>query len=155
MYHVLFFQLVNWLAIMNTIGGVCFWIAASCGLFEVENAKWYVDFPYLIGSIAFGMGSFCALWMWKNEYYGLGLISEINIEREDNREKELDVLEEYGISNLLSNSNHYFNWQDVCRYFATKWIFFKFSLVKKSFLQLVRWNISNLIKKENVICAKW
>jgi len=89
-------NLVNWLAIMNTIGGVCFWIAASCGLFEVENAKWYVDFPYLVGSIAFGLGSFCALWMWKNEHYGLGLISEINIEREDNREQELDVLEEYG-----------------------------------------------------------
>merc|ERR1712241_614495 len=72
---------------LNTFGGVCFLVAASSGFFatwkdgglDYDQNNWLVNFPYLIGSLAFWFGSYFSLWMWKNEQYGLGLISEINL----------------------------------------------------------------------------
>jgi hypothetical protein len=38
-----------------------------------------VNFTYLIGSAAFLFGSLCGLHLWKNENYGLGMLSEVNV----------------------------------------------------------------------------
>jgi len=76
---------ILWLSFLNTFGGFMFLFAAICNMCEIssEEYKWLVDFTYLIGSIAFAFGSFIALWLWKGENYGLGLISEINVHQEE------------------------------------------------------------------------
>ena len=68
---------VHWLSLCNTVGALLFLFAATSGLVGVGGAlssKWMIDFTYLLGSIFFMVGAFLALWMWKSEHYGLGLI---------------------------------------------------------------------------------
>lgn len=69
--------------------------AGITGLTE-EESKWWTGLTYLVGSIFFMLMSLMALWMWKNEHYGLGLISEINVERTEEPKEILSMHEEYG-----------------------------------------------------------
>jgi hypothetical protein len=85
---------------LNFIGGALFLVAGVAGIAGVEEkmALWLVDFTYLLGSIAFMFGGLCALWLWKSEFYGLGLLSEMNVLRR--HEGEIEVIqksqEQYG-----------------------------------------------------------
>ena len=74
---------VYWISVFNCFGGWMFLLAATCGFagLEYENYQWLVNFPYLIGSVAFLFGALSALVLWKSERYGLGFISEINVKR--------------------------------------------------------------------------
>ena len=73
------------------MGGWLFLLAASCGMAGVEGEleQWIVNFPYLVGSAFFLFGSLIALYMWKGEHYGLALISEINVKREESPKMDL------------------------------------------------------------------
>ena len=73
------------LSLANLVGGVFFLLAATSGFIGTASptaAVWLVDIPYFLGSAAFMVGSFLALWMWKSEHYGLGLLTEINVTRD-------------------------------------------------------------------------
>lgn len=90
-------DIVHWLSWCNFLGGILFLLAATCGIAAVEDSKWWVDFPYLLGSIFFMFGALLALWMWKGEHYGLGLVSEINIVRKkDPKDFVLTTQAQYG-----------------------------------------------------------
>ena len=72
----------HWLAVGNTVGAFLFLtagVAGSLGLQDDDLEFWLVDFTYLVGSVAFLVGSHCGLWLWKDERFGLGLISELNV----------------------------------------------------------------------------
>ena len=86
---------------LNCFGGFLFLFAATAGIIGVEDenmAMWLVDFTYLIGSIAFMIGSLIALWLWKGENYGLGMLSEMNVKRENEVKMDLimKVQKQYG-----------------------------------------------------------
>lgn len=78
-------SLEHWLSLCNFLGGFSFLLAATSG--SVPSAKptlWLVDFVYLVGSVLFMLGGFIALFMWKAEHYGLGLIKDLNaVHRDD------------------------------------------------------------------------
>ena len=78
-------KLVWWLSVCNCLGGVFFCVAAICGIIGVEGEvyNWLVNFTYLVGSAWFFFGAIAAILMWKGENYGLGLISEINVVKDD------------------------------------------------------------------------
>ena len=84
---------INWVSISNCLGGMCFLFAASCGMACVEPSKWFVDFPYLVGSLLFLIGSTLALTLWKDESYGLAFINEINIKRTVESRKQKLILD--------------------------------------------------------------
>jgi len=75
-------NVTHWLSIFNFLGGVFFLIAGVCGLAGVKEPAymWLVDFTYLVGSAFFLFGGFCALYLWKGESFGLGLLSELNVQ---------------------------------------------------------------------------
>jgi hypothetical protein len=81
----------HWLSFLNFIGGALFLVAGIAGIAgaEEKSALWLVDFTYLLGSAAFMFGGLCALWLWKSEFYGLGLLSEMNVVRRNQGEIEL------------------------------------------------------------------
>jgi len=74
---------VYWISVFNCFGGWMFLLAATCGFAGVTyaNYQWLVNFPYVIGSFSFLFGSMTALFLWKSENYGLGLLSELNVKR--------------------------------------------------------------------------
>jgi hypothetical protein len=74
-------SVVHWLSLSNCLGGLLFLLAAFSGMVGVEDYERLVAWPYLLGSCSFLVGALLALWMWKDEHYGLGLISEINVTR--------------------------------------------------------------------------
>ena len=47
-----------------------------------------MNFTYLVGSIFYYFGGFAALYLWKAEMYGLGMLSEINVVRKNNAQYE-------------------------------------------------------------------
>ena len=71
---------VFWLCFWYLAGSLLFLVAAATGWpHQVENVEdGLVNPGYALGSIAFALGAWCALWMWKAEQFGLGFIREIN-----------------------------------------------------------------------------
>jgi hypothetical protein len=76
---------VYWVCMFYLVGSALFFFAAASGTYftavgeaDEELHVAYVDRPYLIGSIAFAIGAWAQLLMWKNEQFGLGFITEIN-----------------------------------------------------------------------------
>lgn len=72
-------QLVS---LTNAIGGLLFLVAATTGIntgLSKAITMWVVDFPYLVGSVCYLIGSIISLWMWKDEQYGLSKLPEINL----------------------------------------------------------------------------
>eukprot|EP00462_Mataza_sp_D1_P006873 CAMPEP_0175122158 /NCGR_PEP_ID=MMETSP0087-20121206/1568_1 /TAXON_ID=136419 /ORGANISM="Unknown Unknown, Strain D1" /LENGTH=238 /DNA_ID=CAMNT_0016403779 /DNA_START=107 /DNA_END=820 /DNA_ORIENTATION=+ len=55
----------QWVSISNAVGGLLFLIAATTGInsgLSHQVMLWAVDFPYLIGSIAYLIGSIISVW---------------------------------------------------------------------------------------------
>ena len=71
---------VFWLCFWYLAGSLLFLVAAAAGWpHQVEDVEdGLVNPGYALGSIAFALGAWCALWMWKAEQFGLGFIREIN-----------------------------------------------------------------------------
>ena len=98
-----------WISVCNFLGGGCFLVAASSGALILlggeaceECEHWLVDGVYLLGSILFLFGALIALWMWKCEQFGLGLMPELNEHDIESlsviydRNKRVDDLAQYG-----------------------------------------------------------
>ena len=68
---------VFWLCFWYLAGSLLFLVAAAAG-WPHQPVEDVVNLPYALGSIAFALGAWCALWMWKAEQFGLGFIREIN-----------------------------------------------------------------------------
>ena len=81
-----------WLSTFNALGAVLFLVAGLAGAAGATGAaeQWAVNFTYLVGSLLFMAGSLVALWMWKGEHYGLGLVSELNISRDESAAAKRD-----------------------------------------------------------------
>jgi len=71
-----------WISILNGAGGFIFLWATVSGLFGLGDPQWNVNFPFLIGSIAFAIGAVITLWMWKQENYGLALLADLNVQKQ-------------------------------------------------------------------------
>lgn len=56
-----------WAAVLNVGGTIGFAIGSDADWFT-DNADW-VNYPYLLGSIAFAFGSWIYLWVWKMEQW--------------------------------------------------------------------------------------
>ena len=68
---------VFWLCFWYLAGSLLFLVAAAAG-WPHQPVEDVANLPYALGSIAFALGAWCALWMWKAEQFGLGFIREIN-----------------------------------------------------------------------------
>ena len=82
----------HWVSIFNTAGGIGFFVAGVAGIDGVTGGAftWWVDCAYLVGSLLFLAGSSVMLWMWKSEHYGLGMIRDLNVERGEGEQSELE-----------------------------------------------------------------
>ena len=69
---------VFWLCFFYLAGSLLFLFAAAAGYPSQPLEDALVNGPYLLGSVSFALGAWCALWMWKSEQFGLGFIREIN-----------------------------------------------------------------------------
>jgi hypothetical protein len=77
----------------NFVGGLLFLWAGIAGIIGVEDenlAMFMIDFTYLLGSSAYLIGGILALHLWKGENYGLGMLSEMNVKREN--EVKMDII---------------------------------------------------------------
>lgn len=86
-------QRIFWLCALYLLGSTLFLLAASVGTGVAAcewllgeacavDAQWYdlwaVDLPYLFGSMAFLVGAWLQIQMWKGEQFGLGFIRDLN-----------------------------------------------------------------------------
>jgi len=73
-------DLVWWVAILNTIGGINFLLGSSPGIlkFKGESANYFCELNYLIGSVIFLAASWFTLLMWRANGFGLALIKQLN-----------------------------------------------------------------------------
>ena len=66
---------------MHTCIRTCIQVNALPSLLPPVSAHrftvWVVDLPYMVGSIAFSLGAWVQLRMWKAEQLGLGFLSEV------------------------------------------------------------------------------
>jgi hypothetical protein len=89
----------HWLSICNFGGGLGFLAAGIVGIFQssdYDTNRWGVDFMYLLGSALFLFGGLFALWLWKCEDFGLGLLSEMNVKAKPNVDTILKAQEQFG-----------------------------------------------------------
>ena len=89
---------VYWVCTCYLVGSALFFFAASSGTYltavgeaDEELHITYVDLPYLVGSIAFAIGAWAQLLMWKNEQFGLGFVTEINEDFSEARRAAADA----------------------------------------------------------------
>jgi len=69
---------------MRGAEGAAAWVNAVPSLLPAVSPQrftlWLVDLPYMVGSVAFTLGSWVQLRMWKAEQFGLGFLSEVSPE---------------------------------------------------------------------------
>ena len=92
---------VFWVCQFYLLGSLLFLFAASVGTYlsfiGEERKEWttsFVDLPYMLGSLAFLLGAWVQLLMWKLEQFGLGFIGEINNDFAAAREQARVTFEE-------------------------------------------------------------
>jgi len=69
-------RLSQWAALWNCIGGFGFFLGAVV-LFWPDTA-FLSSLVYTIGSVLFVMGSVAAIWLWRDEQFGLTFMSALN-----------------------------------------------------------------------------